>query len=864
MARSGERRSAWGWVVVDDRNEVPAVEQLRLVAEHASDVVYQTTSDGTIAWMSPNVQRVLGWDRDALVGTSSVDLIAPQDRPDPADIADGSGGDDTLVVREIRYLTVDGERRWMRARTQPVMADGLILGAVTALTDVQDEVVARRAAQTLSLGNGVLARATSEAELLEAMCAAAVTMGCYQLAWYGRPVDDEVRSVEVIARKGAHSHHLDDVEITWGDAPSGRGPTGRALRTGHTVSIGDYLADSAASGWRALALRNGFRSSISVPVFVHGQLDGVFAAYAPETHAFDDATVAVLENLGTQIGIGIERVRDVERLAAFERQRVLLMTAFEQTSEAIVVTDTTPSIVYANPSALRASGRSAADVLGRDPSVFASGVHDDAFFASMWATLHAGRTWRGILVNRRASGESYEDDTTITPVRDGGGHVIAYVSVRRDLSVERRLEADLGRAYDEREAMVHIMGQVRPAETLEATVASFAEALLHLDDIDIAFVLLAGHDGRFISIGQKAPLSHVAVNGALLELADVGLDAPGVFDLSTVDRVADGNRSDLADDVAQVSELSRVSDDLAALMIEDLATSCALTPVRWEGSVVAVIVTATRSSTGPQLLRSRAGLLAELGSYAGALFGAEVSRRNVGDARRAQVEEIVAARRFHPVFQPVIDLTTGAVCGYEALTRFDDGVRPDLRFIEAHTCGVGVQLEAACARAAIEAARDLPAGLWLSLNFSPAAVLGGEVADIVAATDRPTAIEITEHTRISDYRAVLDAVRACGPVSLSVDDAGAGYASLRHILELQPDTVKLDVALVRGIDTDPARQALVAGMCHFTSRTGTTLLAEGVETQPEADTLAELGVQLVQGYLFGRPAPVNLQQALVV
>lgn len=833
-------------VALNDGTRDPAADQFRLLAEHASDVVYRTMVDGTIVWMSPSARPVLGLEPAAVVGTVSRDLIAPQDHPLAAATADRLLQGETVTVREIRYLTADGDRRWMRARTEPLIEDGQVVGAVIALTDVQEEVVARRAAQTLSVGNTILARATSEIELLESMCAVAVTIGGYQLAWYGRALDDAARSVAVIARNGEHSHHLDDVEITWSEEPSGQGPTGRALRSALTVSIDDYLANPDARGWRALALRNGFRSSISLPVFVHGHLDGVFAAYAPEPHAFDDHTTAVLEDLGTQIGIGIGRVRDVERLAASERQRVLLTTAFEQTSEAIVVTDTTPSILYVNPSAMRASGRSAEELLGRNPSVFGSGVHDSGFFASMWATLHAGRTWHGTLVNRRATGETYEEDTTITPVRDGHGHVIAYVSVRRDLTVERRLEADLGRAYDDREAMVDIMGRVRPAETLEATVTAFAEALLHLDDIDVAFVLLAGHDGRYIPIGQKAPLSHVAVNGALLELAGVGLDWPVVFDLSGGDR------------------LSRISDDLASLMVADLATACSLTAVHWEGEVVAIIVAATRASTGPQRLRSRVGLLAELGSYAGALFGADVRRRSVGDALRAQLEEIVGSRRFHPVFQPVVDLTTGAVCGYEALTRFDDGVRPDLRFIEAHTCGFGVQLEAACAIAAVEAARRLPAGLWLSLNFSPAAVLDGCVTDIVAACDRPSAIEITEHTKISDYRAVLAAVRACGPVKLSVDDAGAGYASLRHILELQPDTVKLDVALVRGIDTDPARQALVAGMCHFTTQTGTVLLAEGVETQTEADTLAELGVQLVQGYLFGRPARAELQHTLRV
>ena len=138
----------------------------------------------------------------------------------------------------------------------------------------------------------------------------------------------------------------------------------------------------------------------------------------------------------------------------------------------------------------------------------------------------------------------------------------------------------------------------------------------------------------------------------------------------------------------------------------------------------------------------------------------------------------------------------------------------------------------------------------------PAAVLSGTAAAPLHAPGRRIIVEITEHEPIESYPDLRAAIDACGGCEISVDDAGAGYASLRHILELQPDVVKLDIALVRDIDADPARQALAAGLCHFASQTGTTLIAEGVETEAEAAVLAGLGVELMQGYLFGRPGPL--------
>lgn len=120
-------------------------------------------------------------------------------------------------------------------------------------------------------------------------------------------------------------------------------------------------------------------------------------------------------------------------------------------------------------------------------------------------------------------------------------------------------------------------------------------------------------------------------------------------------------------------------------------------------------------------------------------------------------------------------------------------------------------------------------------------------------TTRPLVGELTEHAPIDDYRLVRDALAKLGDVALAVDDAGAGYASLRHILELQPTYAKLDISLVRGIDGDDLRQALAAGLQYFAGKIGCRLIAEGVESREEADALHRLGIEFAQGYLFGRP-----------
>lgn len=201
-----------------------------------------------------------------------------------------------------------------------------------------------------------------------------------------------------------------------------------------------------------------------------------------------------------------------------------------------------------------------------------------------------------------------------------------------------------------------------------------------------------------------------------------------------------------------------------------------------------------------------------------------------------------------------MELHTGAVVGYEALSRFADGTRPDVVFASAARVGLEVELEVATLEAALGASAVLPPGAYLSVNASPALIGSGRLGPLLAGLERQITLEVTEHAVVTDYEGLRRDLAALGPtVSLAVDDAGAGYASLRHVLELAPSLVKLDLGLVRGIDADPARQALIAGMGYFAVKRKVRLVAEGIETAAELETLRSLAIRYGQGYLLGRP-----------
>lgn len=225
------------------------------------------------------------------------------------------------------------------------------------------------------------------------------------------------------------------------------------------------------------------------------------------------------------------------------------------------------------------------------------------------------------------------------------------------------------------------------------------------------------------------------------------------------------------------------------------------------------------------------------------------------------LREIIHSQAIQPTFQPVVHLQDGTIKGYEALARFDKShfPSPAEAFAAAMAGGVGVDLEVVALERAFEYLDVMPAGAWMSANLSVEALLTPSVtATLLARADRNIVVELTEHTQVHDYPSlvkVTEELRAAG-IPIAVDDAGAGFASLSHILQLRPDIIKLDITLTRGIDVDPVRMALARSLVGFAQDIGALLIAEGIETNAEHEKLQSLGVRLGQGYFMARPGPL--------
>jgi EAL domain-containing protein (putative c-di-GMP-specific phosphodiesterase class I)/DNA-binding response OmpR family regulator len=399
----------------------------------------------------------------------------------------------------------------------------------------------------------------------------------------------------------------------------------------------------------------------------------------------------------------------------------------------------------------------------------------------------------------------------------------------------------------ERAAIARALAQIRPADTPEATASIICFELSLLHQLSSVAMFSFSQGDLVMPLGRYGkPVLGEVVGEPLDPLASRYL----------IEKAAMGPWTER-------SESLRLTVGMEGIKA---ASTLAFAPMVYESQLLGLLALAAEPSDPASPASFVAHALSAAIDFAGVtagLLAPALTERGRDEARTSLLDNVIRNHEFFPVFQPIVDIASKEVVGYETLTRFHDGTRPDLRFTEAAVVGRGVDLELATMEDALRAAQRLPSHMFLSMNVSPTLVMEpGALKNVLsAAGDREIVLELTEHERVDDYGELRNALDQIEPeIKLSVDDAGSGFASLRHVLSLQPHFVKLDASLVHNIHTDPARQALVAGIEYFATETDCRLIAEGIEYTEELDVLSRLDVELGQGYLLGRPSAVAAAQ----
>jgi PAS domain S-box-containing protein len=511
-----------------------------------------------------------------------------------------------------------------------------------------------------------------------------------------------------------------------------------------------------------------------------------------------------------------------QRLGA---ERVRLEAAVGSATDAVAIIDSSHSFLFTNTAFQQLTGYAARECIGFRPEILRALLPDPA----LWASVGERTPWKGMVRGSGKGERPVETLSSVSPVHEPGGENVSFVVVLHDITEARTALTALGRERGSRDRLTEALASLDDGASIEDIALALCHAALALPDVAAAVLLDLSLDAEpaVVALSPRSGFENLAPQ----------LMAPGK--LKAV--LAQSHEGSWVEETALLGNRAEgpgFSLDGASLLV--------LSPIRHADRLLGLL-----AAVGGDSLRDDVRSLGGLASTAAGLLGPGLLERAEKRLIRRGLTDVLAHRRFRPIFQPIINIVDGGTVAWEATTRFDDGRPPAERFAEALLAGMTIDLEAAATRAAVtEASLNDPEG-WLSLNVSATFLGSGDrLLDLLPGPSRRVVLELANASDVDDRaRAVI--ARLPGHVQLAVDSTSREMHTLHAVVDLRPAFIKLPMDLVRGINHDRVRQALVAGLEHFARNTSSDLIAVGVETEAEFATLLDLKVSYAQGDYLG-------------
>ncbi len=611
------------------------------------------------------------------------------------------------------------------------------------------------------------------------------------------------------------------------------------------------------------------RTHPEVPVImVTGALTDVEAVELIHAGAKDYVLKDRLARLAPAVRLTLLAEQEVHARKVVDQELRIAATAFE-TQEGIVITDRDQHILRVNCAFTRLTGYSAMEALGKTPAILKSGRQDAAFYQAMWETLNRDKYWQGELWNRRKNGEIYPEWLTITAVLDGDGRVTNYVGVFSDITLRKEADEKIHQLafYDPLTGLPNRrLLHDRLQQAMTSSVRSQCKGALLFLDLDNFKVL---NDTRGHDIGDLL----------LIEVAKCLRDCVRSGD--TVARIGGDEFIIMLENLSEdTQQAAAAAQDVGEKVLKAINHSFSLQGVDYHCS----------SSIGINLFHGNDTGMDDLLRHADtAMYQAKASGRNTlrffDPAMQIELEERTALmedlRQALPLQQlrlyHQIQVNERGVVGSEVLLRWQHPVRgliSPMEFIPlAEETGLIVPIGAwvlhmACVQLKAWQVDPLTRHLRIAVNVSARQFSQPNFVEQVLEVLKDTGVnplklglelELTESlvlNDIDDSIGKMQALRSIG-IRFSLDDFGTGQSSLSYLKRLPLDQIKIDQSFVRDIATDPNDAAIVRTIIGMAENLGLKVIAEGVETEQQREFLERNGCHAHQGYLFGKPVPID-------
>jgi diguanylate cyclase (GGDEF)-like protein/PAS domain S-box-containing protein len=839
----------------------------RTLAANSSHITLVLERDGTILYAGPSNINVTGREAGERVGHNVFESVHPDDFEScHAAFRQSLLAPGTLHPEVFRFIDASGETRSIQFVLTNCLDDPSIHGIVVNANDVTEVANLTRALRTLSQGNQIMVRATDELTLLSDVCDAIISSGTYQLAWVGLADNDEAKTVRPVISSGRTSY-LDEVAFSWGDNELGSGTTGTAIRTGTTQVVTDIRQTSVHSPWLEPARRYGFVTGCAFPLIVAGVTIGALTIYAAQPGVFGPAEIELLSDLADDLAYGIGRLRDATRLAEHDallrESEERFRLAFEHNMAPMLFVDLDDRVITANDAFTQLIGYSREELVGRDSKPF---THPDDVGITEESLRRAATdgTQQDRYVKRylRKDGRAVIVEVSRSAARDANGETLYYVISERDITEERALTAQLSHQalhdpltglanrvlFDDR--LARAAGRVARENSLGAVLLLDLDDFQGVNDVHGHFV----GDQLLVAVARR------------FEQALRSTDTIGRFGGDEFLYLAEG----LASPADAIEVANRLLDALAEPFIigkVQIEQHASVGVVVWQGS----------SKDPSEIIRDADVALFEAkakGKGHHVIFTPSMHQQAI--SRFSLMQELHQALQSGELalhYQPIVDLTTRVIVGFEALMRWkhpERGWVPPAVFIPlAEESGMIFELGSFALHEAAAAASSWAPGAsgvrpYVSVNLSAHEFhepkLVGLIEEVLATHSlepERLVIEITESVMLRDAAEATNVITSLQErgVGFALDDFGTGFSSLSYLASMHPRLIKIDQSFVRPVYEGARNDALLETIVSLGSKLAITMLAEGIETPAQLERLRRMGCELGQGFLFSPAVP---------